>query len=246
MSQTPPAAPRLSIVIPVFNEEESLPDLLPELRQALDEAGLHEWEAILVDDGSTDRSAEVVRDFMREDARFRLLRFKRNSGQTAAFDAGFHAARGELIGMMDADGQNDPRDFPRLIAALNERNVDMMCGVRTRRQDSVVRRISSKIANGVRNWATGESVTDVGCSIRVWRRACFERIKLYEGMHRFFPTLFRIEGFTIGEMPVNHRPRCKGQSKYGIRNRLGKGLRDLMAVRWMQARALRYELREKD
>jgi hypothetical protein len=108
-----------------------------------------------------------------------------------------------------------------------------------------VRKVSSRIANGVRNWATGESVTDVGCSIRVWRRACFERIKLYEGMHRFFPTLFRIEGFTIGEIPVNHRPRTKGESKYGIHNRLWRGLRDLMAVRWMQKRALRYRIREK-
>jgi glycosyltransferase involved in cell wall biosynthesis len=238
-------APALSVVIPVYNEEECLPGVLEELREALDGAGMRDWEAVLVDDGSRDRSVEIVKEFRRKDPRFRLVRFVRNCGQTAAFDAGFRAARGELIGMMDADGQNDPRDFPRLIAALREQGVDMICGVRAKRRDSIVRKISSKIANGTRNWATGETVTDVGCSIRVWRRPCFGRVKLYEGMHRFFPTLFKIEGYAIGEIPVNHRPREKGTSKYGIHNRLWRGLRDLMAVRWMQARALRYQIQDE-
>jgi hypothetical protein len=120
----------------------------------------------------------------------------------------------------------------------------MMCGIRAKREDSVVRKISSKVANGVRNWATGETVTDVGCSIRVFRRECLERLKLFEGMHRFFPTLVKMEGFTIGEIPVNHRPRTRGKSKYGVFNRLGKGIRDLIAVRWMQTRCLRYQIRK--
>lgn len=233
----------LSVVVPIYNEEDCLPDVLTELRQALDEGGIASWEAVIVDDGSKDSSAEKIEKLRAEDGRFRLLRFVRNCGQTAAFDAGFRAARGRIVGMMDGDGQNDPRDFPRLIEALDREGVDMMCGIRAKRQDSVVRKISSKIANGTRNWLTGESVTDVGCSIRVFRRACIDRIKLYEGMHRFFPTLFRIEGFSISEMPVGHRPRQKGTSKYGIGNRLWRGIKDLLAVRWMQARALRYEIR---
>ncbi len=241
-AQTDPQ-PHLSVVVPVYNEQEALGEVLDELRTALDEAAL-DWEAIIVDDGSSDATAQVVAGRAAADPRFRLLRFVRNCGQTAAFDAGFRAARGRLVGMMDGDGQNDPRDFPRLLGALEREGVDMMCGVRATRRDSIVRRISSRIANGTRNRLTGESVTDVGCSIRVFRRACFERIKLYEGMHRFFPTLFRIEGWRIGEMPVGHRPRQKGKSKYGIHNRLWRGIRDLMAVRWMQSRALRYQLRQ--
>jgi glycosyltransferase involved in cell wall biosynthesis len=238
--------PDLSVVVPVYNEEACLPEVLAELREALDGAGLAVWEAICVDDGSRDRSAAIVQDFARRDGRFRLIRFARRYGQTSAFDAGFRAARGRLIGTMDGDGQNDPHDFPRLLQALEQQGVDMMCGIRQKRRDSLVRRISAMIANGVRNWATGETVTDVGCSIRVWRRACLERIKLYDGMHRFFPTLFKIEGCRIGEIPVNHRPRAKGHSKYGIHNRLWRGLRDLLAVRWMQARALHYQIQEKD
>ena len=234
----------LSVVVPIYNEEACLPGVLTELREALDGADVQNWETVVVDDGSRDRSAQIIAELAAGDPRFRLLRFTGNCGQTAAFDAGFRAARGRRVGMMDGDGQNDPRDFPRLIQALAEQGTDMMCGIRRKRRDSIVRKISSRIANGVRNWATRETVTDVGCSIRVFRRECLERIKLYEGMHRFFPTLFRIEGYRIGEIPVNHRPRTRGRSKYGIHNRLWRGLRDLCVVRWMQARALRYELKK--
>lgn len=233
----------LSVVVPIYNEEDCLPDVLVELREALDEAGIGSWEAVVVDDGSKDGSAAKVEKLRAEDGRFRLLRFARNCGQTAAFDAGFRVAKGSIVGMMDGDGQNDPHDFPKLIEALKREGVDMMCGYRATRQDNFIRRLSSRVGNGVRNRMTGESIRDVGCSIRVFRRECIDRIKLYEGMHRFFPTLFRIEGYTIGEMPVGHRPRQKGTSKYGIANRLWRGLKDLMAVRWMQRRALRYEIR---
>lgn len=245
MSQypAPSQTPELSVVIPAYNEEDALPGVLAEFREALDETGLTDWECVVVNDGSRDRTAEVVLGFIAEDPRFRLIDFEANCGQTAAFDAGFRNARGVLLGMMDGDGQNDPRDFPRQINALREQGVDMMCGIRQKRQDSIVRKISSKLANGYRNWATGESVTDVGCSIRVFRSDCMPKIKLFEGMHRFFPTLFKIEGFTIGEIPVNHRSRDKGESKYGINNRLWAGLRDLKAVRWMQRRALRYQIK---
>ncbi len=236
-------APELSVVIPVYNERDSLPEVIEELRAALDEAAVG-WEAIVVDDGSSDGTAAIAAEVAAKDPRFRLVRLARNSGQTAAFDAGIRSARGRIIGTMDGDGQNDPGDFARLLDALRKQGVQMMCGVRQNRRDSFVRKISSSIANGVRNWATREAVTDVGCSIRVFERCCMERIKLHDGMHRFFPTLFRIEGFTIGEIPVNHRPRTRGTSKYGVHNRLWRGLRDLFAVRWMQSRALRYQIRD--
>jgi dolichol-phosphate mannosyltransferase len=236
--------PELSVVVPIYNEEDCLPDVLTELRDALEAGGVATWEAVVVDDGSRDRSAAIIGELAQADPRFRLLRFVKNCGQTAAFDAGFHAAKGRLVAMMDGDGQNDPRDFPRLMQAMREQGTDMMCGFRATRQDSLVRKISSKIGNGVRNWATGETVTDVGCSIRVFRRECLERLKLYEGMHRFFPTLVKMEGFTIGEIPVNHRPRTRGKSKYGVANRLWKSLKDLMAVKWMQTRSLRYQIRK--
>lgn len=234
--------PTLSVVIPAYNEEDPLPDVLAEFRETLDAAGLTDWECIIVDDGSTDRTVELTLGFVKEDPRYRLIQFAQNCGQTAAFDAGFRSARGRVVGMMDGDGQNDPRDFPRLIEAMEAQGKDMMCGIRAKRQDSIVRKISSRVGNGVRNWATEESITDVGCSIRVFRAECLPRIKLYEGMHRFFPTLFRIEGYAIGEIPVNHRQREKGVSKYGISNRLWKGLRDLMAVRWMMRRGIRYNI----
>ncbi|MBI5155302.1 glycosyltransferase family 2 protein [Candidatus Poribacteria bacterium] len=235
--------PSLSIVVPVYNEEECIADVLDELAESLDAAGMNDWECVVVNDGSRDRTLEILGGFTRRDPRFRVLDFVRNAGQTAAFDAGFRAARGEIVGMMDGDGQNDPRDFLRLVNELGRRRLDMVCGIRRKRKDSIVRKISSRVANGVRNWATHESVTDVGCSIRVFRRRCFRRIKLYKGMHRFFPTLFRIEGYRIGEIPVNHRPRTKGRSKYGIHNRLWVGIRDIFAVRWMQSRALQYRVR---
>lgn len=240
------ATPELSVVIPVYNEEDALPGTLNELREALDSAGITNWETLCVDDGSRDRSVAIVREFAAQDPRFRLIKFVRNCGQTAAFDAGFRNARGELVGMMDADGQNDPHDFPHLIKALRESGNDMMCGIRRKRQDNIVRKLSSRIANNFRNWMTAETVTDVGCSIRVFRRSCIDHIKLYEGMHRFFPTLFRIEGYTIGEIKVNHRPRTRGQSKYGIHNRLWRGLKDLFAVKWMQGRSLHYQIDSRD
>jgi glycosyltransferase involved in cell wall biosynthesis len=200
------------------------------------------YEIVVVDDGSSDGTFEVLREHKKSMAELVAVRFASNQGQTAAFDAGFRTARGKIIATMDADLQNDPADIPRLIALVGQ--WDVVCGYRQKREDSVVRRISSRIANGVRNRLTRETIRDVGCSLRAFRAECARGLKLFEGMHRFLPTLFRLDGFTVAEVPVNHRPRKLGKSKYGVFNRLFKALRDLFAVRWMQRRWLRYKIKE--
>lgn len=234
-------APWLSVVVPAFDEEENLPTLHREISAALDKLA-KPAEIVFVDDGSRDGSLRVMHELAAEDPRVRVVALDGNHGQSAALEAGFRAVRGEVVATLDADLQNDPADVPRLLAHLDR--ADVVNGVRADRRDTWVRKLSSRIGNGFRNWATGESVTDVGCSLRVMRAAPLRRVKLFRGMHRFLPTLLRMEGATVMEVPVSHRPRIHGQSKYGIGNRLFTGLRDVFAVRWMQSRALRYRLKD--
>lgn len=229
----PPPAPEVSLVIPLYNEEENLPVLDREIRQAMEAVG-RPYEVLYVDDGSTDGSPEVLRGLAREDPRVRVLRQRRNSGQSAALDAGFRHARGPIVVTLDADLQNDPADIPRLLERMGE--YDVVSGVRTNRQDSWVRKASSRLANGVRNRVTHESVTDVGCTLRACRAEYLRRIPVFNGMHRFLPTLLRMEGARVTEVPVHHRPRLHGQPKYGIHNRLWRGIADLFGVRWLQKR----------
>ncbi len=231
----------LSVVVPVYDEADNVEPLHREIDAAL--AGVEGGvEFIYVDDGSRDGSGERLLELAKRDQRVRVIRFDANHGQSAALDAGFRAVKGEFTVTLDADLQNDPADIPRLLEALDR--ADVVNGVRMKRRDSLVRKISSRIANGFRNWATRESVTDVGCSLRVMRSSYLRRVKLYRGLHRFLPTLLRIEGATISEVPVNHRMRRHGDSKYGISNRLFVGIIDVFAVRWMQNRALRYRIEE--
>ena len=234
-------APELSVIVPVFNEAESLSLLWEELDAVLGRLGLPA-EIVFVDDGSTDGSADAIRAVMTRDSRVRLLCFDANAGLTAAFHAGYRAARGRILVTLDADLQNDPRDLPRLLAALE--GADAVMGWRRARHDPWPKRVSSRIANGIRNWLTGEHVRDSACSLRVMRRECFGAIPPYTGMHRFVPTLLRTAGYRVVEVPVHHRPRRFGRSKFGIRNRALRGLIDLLAVRWMMRRALRYQVRE--
>jgi glycosyltransferase involved in cell wall biosynthesis len=231
------------VVVPVFEERDNLEPLHRELDAALAQlpGGV---EFVYVDDGSRDGSAEVLATLAKRDDRVRVLHFRENRGQSAAFDAGFRAARGEVVATLDADLQNDPADLPRLLAALDR--ADVVNGVRVGRQDGLVRRLSSRIGNGFRNWLTHETVSDVGCSLRVMRASYLRRVKLHRGMHRFLPTLLRMEGARVVELPVRHHPRRHGRSKYGIANRLFVGFADVFAVRWMQSRRLDYELRESD
>jgi glycosyltransferase involved in cell wall biosynthesis len=233
----------LSIVIPVYDEEESLPLLWPEIRQTLESTGLT-YEVIVVDDGSRDRSAEIVRGFREQDQRVRLLRLKVNAGETAATDAGLRASRGRHVVVMDADLQNDPRDIPAMLAHLERWDAVTGCRVDRAAGDSWIRRVSSRVANRVRNRLSDETVQDSGCTFRAFRRECLRELVLYRGFHRFIPTLLRMQGFRVLEMPVNHRPRRFGRSKYGIGNRAVRAFVDLLVVRWMKDRRLRYQIAE--
>ena len=231
----------LSVVIPVYNEEENLPLLWPELRSVLEPLGL-QFEVLFIDDGSRDRSAEIVRGFRDADPRVRLIRLKVNSGETAATDAGLKSARGRWLVTMDADLQNDPHDLPMLLAHLDQ--WDGVTGWRVQRDDPFIRRASSRVANAIRNWVSDESVQDSGCTYRAFRRECLRSLVLYRGFHRFLPTLLRMRGYRVLEVPVNHRPRRFGQSKYGIGNRAVAAFKDLLVIRWMKDRVLRYDIAE--
>jgi dolichol-phosphate mannosyltransferase len=233
----------LSVVIPVYNEEENLPHLWPELRSVLEPLGLI-FEVVFVDDGSRDRSAELIRSFRDVDPRVRLVRLKANAGETAATDAGFKAAGGRWVVTMDADLQNDPHDIPTLLSHLDR--WDAATGWRVNRSegDSLVRRISSRVANRTRNIISDESIQDSGCTFRAFRRECLRGLVLYRGFHRFIPTLLKMRGYRVIEVPVRNRPRRFGQSKYGVLNRLFVATADLLVVRWMKNRLLRYEVAE--
>lgn len=234
-------SPELSAVVPVYDERESVERLVSELLPRLEATG-RAWEAILVDDGSRDGSAELLDRLAAASPGLRVLHFARNAGQTAAFDAGFKAARGRIVVTLDADGQNDPQDIPRLLAALEEGPFDAAVGYREKRADSLVRRLSSKIANGVRNRISEDDIIDTGCSLKAFRRDALLQVKLWTGMHRFLPTLLRMEGFRVVQVPVGHRPRAAGTSKYGVLNRVFRAFADLLVVRWMKRRRLSYEV----
>jgi glycosyltransferase involved in cell wall biosynthesis len=200
------------------------------------------WELILVDDGSRDRSPELIRALARRDPRVVGVFFARNCGQTAATAAGIQVARGRVIATMDADLQNDPGDLPAMLEMLPGH--DAVVGWRRKRRDTFVRRASSRIANGVRNWISKDSIRDTGCSLKVFRAEAIQAIPLFEGMHRFLPTLLRYHGYSVLEHPVGHHPRAAGQSKYGVWNRVFRATKDLIAVRWMRARLLKLPIRE--
>lgn len=231
--------PGISVVVPVHNEEETLPELRMRLVRSLEAAGVG-FEILLVDDGSTDRSGSMMDAFAAADGRIRVLHLRPRNGQSGAFDAGFRAARRPIVVTIDADLQNDPADIPSILEPIRAGRADVVCGVRTLRHDSWIRLASSRIANRFRDWITGDRITDTGCSLKVYRTEYLRRVKMYKGMHRFLPTLLRLEGARVIEMPVSHHARAAGRSKYGVGNRLFVGIRDCFAVRWMRDRTLRY------
>ncbi|MEK7805349.1 MAG: glycosyltransferase family 2 protein [Planctomycetota bacterium] len=229
--------PDISIIIPLYNEVDNIEPLGYSIINAMQGQN---YEVVFVDDGSADGSTQKLREWCAQHTNFRTIYFRKNAGQTAAMDAGFRHARGKYVVSMDADMQNDPADIPKLLEKLN--TYDMVCGWRQKRNDPWIKRISSKVANYIRNKLSREDIKDTGCSLKAYRRECLDHIKLYNGMHRFLPTLFKMEGFTVTEIVVNHYPRKFGKSKYGISNRAFRAFVDLLVVRWMKKRKLNYEV----
>jgi dolichol-phosphate mannosyltransferase len=234
-------APAVSIVVPVYNEAGNVSILLDEIAAAL--AG-RTWEVVAVDDGSTDGSFAELVALRARHASLRIVRFARNAGQSAAFAAGFRAARGAVFVTMDADLQNDPADVPALLDALDASGLEAAAGWRMDRQDSGWKLVQSRIANGVRNRLNHETIRDTGCSLKAFRREAVADIPWFTGMHRFLPTLVKMRGGRVVEVGVHHRPRRFGTTKYGMWNRVFRALADALAVRWMQRRVLHYEIRE--
>jgi membrane-associated phospholipid phosphatase len=235
--------PHLSLVIPCYNEEENVPTLLRRVEDSLKLTG-RPFEVVIVDDGSTDSTPRLLADAMKTSPWLRVIRMARNGGQSAAFEAGFEAARGDVIATIDADLQNDPEEIPRLLPMLDEQNVDMITGWRKERQDTNFRRWQSRQANRIRNWISKETVNDSASSLKLYRAHAIKGLRLFNGAHRFFPTLVKMRGYTVYETPVKHSHRFAGTAKYGFRNRALRAFVDLLAVRWMKERYLRYEANE--
>ncbi len=231
-------SPAVSVVVPLFNEEENMPILQSELSAAL--SGL-DHEIVFVDDGSTDRTVEQIAT----GPNIRVIRFEKNAGQSAAIYVGLKAARGATAVLIDGDLQNDPADIPRLLAEI-ARGADLVCGYRVKRKDTLVKRLTSWIANTVRSRFTKDGVRDTGCTLKAIRRECVSTLVPFKGMHRFIPALIKAAGYRLVEIPVNHRPRRFGQSKYGLGNRAFRATIDMFGVRWLLSRRLKYKLRSMD
>jgi dolichol-phosphate mannosyltransferase len=232
----------ISVVVPVYNEEENLPILAFQLMEVLNGLG-KPYEMVFVDDGSKDRSRMILKEMATQYPQIHILGFKKNCGETVADAAGFREARGKVVITIDADLQNDPKDIPRMLEYLKD--YDMVTGWRQKREDSWVKRITSKIANKIRNGLSGEVIQDSGCTFRAYKRECLENIKLFKGMHRFMPTLVKMEGFRVIEIPIAHHPRKFGVSKYTTWNRMWRAFIDLLVVKWMKRRHIRYEIEER-
>ena len=234
---------KYSVVLPIYNEIENLPQLFEEISTVMRQTA-KPYEIICINDGSTDHSPTYIKKFSRDHPEFKLINFRKNQGQSAALHAGFLGAVGEYVITMDADLQNDPTDIIKLIDYLPQ--YDMVNGWRTKRYDTWLIQISSKIANSIRNKLSRENINDTGCSLKIMKKTFLDRIKMFKGMHRFLPTLMKMEGAKVVEVPVNHRPRIRGKSNYGVWDRAFSGLRDLLAVRWMQDRFIHLDIKEEE
>jgi dolichol-phosphate mannosyltransferase len=231
----------LSLVIPCYNEEESVGELLRRVEASLAPMG-KPFEVLMIDDGSTDRTPQLLAEARQSRPWLRVIRMTRNAGQSAAFEAGFDAARGQLIATIDADLQNDPEEIPRLIPLLGD--FDMITGWRKDRQDTGFRKWQSRWANRIRNAISQETVNDSACSLKIYKAHCVKGLKLWRGAHRFFPTLVKMRGYTCLEVPVKHSQRFAGTAKYGFGNRALVAFIDLLGVRWLKSRAIRYQQQE--
>jgi len=237
----------VSIIAPAFNEEGNVEPLIERIRECFAPTGLI-YEAVIVDDCSTDGTQAKLLQLAAKYPWLRVIRLDKNSGQSAAMDCGFRHAKGQIWGTLDADMQNDPAEIVRLMKLLGP-DVDMVNGWRKDRADKnkAMRRIQTKIANGIRNWLSGDPpphIKDSACGLKVYKRQCLEGLTLYKGMHRFFPTLVKMRGYKVFEVPVSHNPRLSGVTKYKFGSRVLRAFIDLLAVRWMIKRALRYTAQE--
>lgn len=228
-----------SVVIPIKNEEENIHELTQEVEAAMQPLN-KPWELIYIDDGSTDKSLSLLKQLHLNKPYLRILSFKKNYGQSSAFAAGFEAAKGTWVITLDGDRQNDPSDIPRMLASCED--YDLVVGWRINRIDPLQKKIISKFSNYIRSRLCQDGVHDTGCSLKVYRRQALSKIKMYKGMHRFLPALFQIEGFKVKEVPVNHRERAKGKTKYHFFNRSLGPIMDMFVVQWMRNRALRHEI----
>ncbi|MBB6729949.1 glycosyltransferase family 2 protein [Cohnella zeiphila] len=230
----------LSVVVPVFNEEENVARLYEAVSEAV-RGKVSDYEIVLIDDGSTDGSAPRMDAIAAADARVKAYHFERNCGQTSAIWAGLRKADGRYVALIDADLQTDPADIFTLMPYMRE--YDLANGMRTERRDTWLKRVSSRIANGFRNWVTQDRIRDTGCPMKLMKKEVANSFYLYEGFHRFLPTLARMNGFRVIEVPVRHRPREYGSSKYGMFNRLFVSLMDAFVIGWLRRRVIRYRIR---
>ena len=238
----PTDIPSVAVVIPVLNEEANIADLLTEVRSALD--GVASFEIVVVNDGSTDGSATILANLARLDRRLRPIHHRRRYGQSAALETGVRLARAPVVVTLDGDGQNDPADIPALLKAFFEAaNPDrvLIVGHRTRRRDIMIKRLSSRIANGVRGFLLADRTPDTGCGLKVFSRAAIFELPRFNHMHRFLPALMLRQGGQVRSIPVHHRPRMRGESHYGLWDRLWIGIVDLLGVMWLIRRPLRTE-----
>ncbi len=233
----------LSVISAAYNEAENLPELIKEINEMMDKLD-KPCEIVITNDGSKDATLDVLRELMKNFPRLRVLNFPQNVGQTAAWDCALRNARGTYIAALDSDLQNDPADIPMMLEHIESGKADLVNGWRSERNDPWIRLASTKIANGVRNWLTKENVHDSACGLKVFKAECMRNVKMFRGLHRFIPTLVKLEGYTVIEVPVNHRPRTAGVAKYGVWNRVFCALRDTFAIRWMQSRMFHYKFEE--
>ena len=233
----------LSVVAPAFNEQDNVAQLVEQIANACQQVP-GKWEIVIANDCSEDNTLGKLCELMQQYPQLRVVSLKKRTGQTAAVDAAIRNSHGQHIGMLDADLQNDPAELPRMLQLILDGQCDMVNGWRKDRNDPWIRLASTKIANGVRNWLTNESIHDSACGLKVFKRQCVQNVKLFTGMHRFLPTLIKMQGYTVKEIPVNHRPRTAGVAKYGVWNRIFKAFRDCFAIRWMQSRNFIYEVEE--
>jgi dolichol-phosphate mannosyltransferase len=244
MSESPNPMPDLSVVVPVFNERDNVVPLIEEIVAALGARG--GFEIVYVDDASRDDTLAVLREARTRFPQLRVVRHLSQSGQSTAVRTGVKAARGEWIATLDGDGQNDPADIPKLLEsrASAPAKVKLFAGWRVNRRDDFVKRISSKIANGVRSRLLRDATPDTGCGLKLFERGVFLELPYFDHMHRFLPALVQRAGFSVQSVAVGHRPRTRGVSKYGMWNRLWVGISDLRGVAWLIRRARRTEVEE--